>query len=86
MGAHEVDFHINKNYETCAVARNLKEASSIILTYCKENFSDNAYVIDYAKNILFVQDSNNILHGEDDESISLEEEVDEEDKIGRAHV
>ena len=49
MGASEVDFLINKKYETCAIARDLKEASSFILKYCKENFCGNAYVINYAK-------------------------------------
>ena len=71
MGAHEVDFLINKKYETCAVARDLKEISSIILTHCKENFSDNAYVMDYAKNILAAMESTNVLQKEDDKSLSL---------------
>ena len=56
-----MDFLINKKYETCVVTHDLKETSSIILTYCKENFCGNAYVIDYAKNILASMGSTNVL-------------------------
>ena len=71
MGAHEVDFLINKKYETCVVACDIKEISSIILKHCKENFCDNAYVMDYAKNILAAMESTNVLQEEDNKSPSL---------------
>ena len=81
MGAHEVDSIINKKYKTCEVARDLKETSSMLLEQFQETFSDNAYVIKYKEITLAAMKRTNILQEEDDDNISLEEEVcEEEDK------
>ena len=57
----------------------MKGKISIILQLCIEEFSDNAYVIKYKEKTLAAMESTNILKEEDDENISLEEEVYEEE-------
>ena len=79
MGAHEVDLVIRKKNKTCEVARDLKETSSMLLEQFQEDFSDNAYVIKYKEITLAAMERTNIFQEEDDENISLEEEVCEED-------
>ena len=75
MGAHEVDLVIRKKNKTCEEARNLKETSSMLLEQFQEDFSDNAYVIKYKEITLAAMERTNIFPEEDDENISLEEEV-----------
>jgi hypothetical protein len=50
-----------------------------ILQICINEFSDNAYVIKYKEIILAAMESTNILQEEEDENISMEEEVCEEE-------
>jgi hypothetical protein len=47
----------------------------VILLICIDEFSDNAYVIKYKERTLAAMESTNILQEEDDENISMEEEV-----------
>ena len=79
FGAFEVDSFIDEKYETCVVARKHNCSSSRILKHCIENFRDNAYVVDFYKSALSAQESTNILQEGDDENISIQEEVDEEE-------
>jgi hypothetical protein len=50
-----------------------------ILQICINEFSDNSYVIKYKEIILAAMESTNILQEEEDENISMEEEVCEEE-------
>jgi ERCC4-related helicase len=58
----------------------MKGHLDVILQICIHEFSDNAYVINYKERTLDAMESTNILQKEDDENISLEEEVYEEEK------
>ena len=76
VAAHEIDFLIDNFFATSHEARVMKGHIYIILQLCKKEFSDNVYV---KERILASMESTNILQEEDDENISLEEEVCEED-------
>jgi uncharacterized protein related to proFAR isomerase len=80
IGAHELDSLVNKKLETSQVARMMKWHLDVILQICIDEFSDNAYVIKYNERTLAATESANILQEEDDENISMEEEVCEEEK------
>jgi hypothetical protein len=51
-----------------------------ILQICINEFSDNAYVIEYKERTLSCMGSTNLLEDENDENISMEEEVCEKEK------
>jgi ERCC4-related helicase len=57
------------------VARKIKRDLYVILQIFINKFSDNAYVIKYKERTLAAMESTNVLHEEDDENISMEEEV-----------
>jgi hypothetical protein len=79
IAAHELDSLINEKLETSHEARIMKGHISILLQLCIEEFSDNAYVIKYKERTLAAMESTNILQEENDENISFEEEVCEEE-------
>ena len=76
VAAHEIDFLIDNFFATSHEAHVMKGHISILLQLCKKEFSDNVYV---KERILASMESTNILQEEDDENISLEEEVCEEE-------
>ena len=90
VGAHEIDSLLDKFLAISHVAREMKGQVSIILQICKKEFSDNVYVKERilaateSTNILQEEEDKNLSLGmpvqpqEDDENISLEEEVCEE--------
>jgi hypothetical protein len=80
IGAHELDSLINEKIVTSHEARVMKGHLDIILQIYINEFSYNAYVINYKETTLAATESTNILQEEDDENISLEEEVYEEEK------
>ena len=64
-------------HETYPIASQFKDLIAIILDLCINEFDENIYVVDTRKRA--AQERSNILQEEDDENISLEEEVCEED-------
>jgi ERCC4-related helicase len=80
IGAHELDSLINEKVETSKDVRMIKRDIYVILHICINEFSDNAYVIKYTERALAAMKSTNVLQEEDDEKISMEEEVCEEEK------
>jgi hypothetical protein len=54
--------------------------TDIILQICINEFSDNAYVIKYKERTLAAMESTNILQEDNDENMSIKEEVYEEQK------
>jgi hypothetical protein len=75
----ELDSLINKNFETSHEARVMKGHVDAILQICINEFSDNSYVIKYKERTLDAMKSTNILQEEEDENISVEDEVYEEE-------
>jgi hypothetical protein len=72
IGAHELDSLINEKFETSHGAHVMKGHVVLILQICINEFSDNAYVINYKERTLAAMESTNILQEEEDENISLE--------------
>ena len=78
MAAYELNTFIDE-HETCPIASQYKDLIVIILNICRNEFDENIYVIDTTKRA--TQGRSNVLQEEDDENISLEEEIcEEEDK------
>ena len=77
-GAHELDSLINEKFETSHEARVMKGHISIILHMCKNEFSNNPYVIKYKERTLAAMEITNILQEKEDENIILEKENKEE--------
>ena len=76
MAAYELNTFIDQ-HETCPIASQYKDLIVIILNICRNEFDENIYVIDTTKRA--IQERSDVLQEEDDENISLEEEVCEED-------
>ena len=64
VAAHELDSLINENFDTSHEARVMKGHISIILQICIDEFSDNAYVINYNKRNLAAIEGTKILEEE----------------------
>ena len=81
MAASELDTFICE-HETCPVASKFKSSIIGILNYCKTNYIENIYVVEFKERGTAAQERTNILQGEDDEIISLEMpmQIQEEDK------
>ena len=78
MAAYELNIFIDE-HETCPIAAQSKNMVAIFLKICINEFDENIYVVDTRKR--FAQGTTDVLQEEDDENISLEEEVCEaEDK------
>ena len=78
MAAYELYTFIDE-HETCPIASQFKVLIATILDLCIIEFNENIYVVDTRKKA--AQERSNVLQEEDDENISLEEEVcEEEDK------
>ena len=73
MAAYELNIFIEE-HETCPSASQFKFFIDPLLELCTLEFDENIYVIDTTKRA-----RSNVLQEEDDENISLEEEVCEED-------
>ena len=71
----ELQTFIHEN-KSCPIANKFEREIDFILEYCIDNFSQNIYVVEYNE---APQESSIVLQEEDDENISLEEEVCEED-------
>ena len=75
VGTHELDSLINEKFDTSHEARVMKGHISIILQICINEFSDNAYVINYNKRKLADIEGTKVL----------EEEHVVQPKLGDAH-
>ena len=73
MAAYELNTFIDE-HETCPIASECKVSITNLLNICRNNFDENIYVIDTTK-----RSGSNVLQEEDDENMSLEEDVCEED-------
>ena len=76
MGAYELNTFIDE-HETCPIASECKVTITNLLNKCIDEFDENIYVVDTRKR--YAQGISNVLQEEDDENMSLEEEVCEED-------
>ena len=76
MGAYELYTFIDE-HETCPIASHYKVFIANLLEICIREFYENIYVVDTRKR--YAQGISNVLQEEDDENMSLEEEVCEED-------
>jgi hypothetical protein len=70
MEASQLDTFICE-HETFPIASKFKSSIIGILNYCKPNYIENIYVVEFKKRGTASQERINILQGEDDESISL---------------
>jgi hypothetical protein len=68
--AHEIDSIINGKRETSHMTCVMKEHVSILHKLCKENFSDNTYVIKY-NFFLVAMESTNVLHEKDEKTLGF---------------
>ena len=85
MGASEIESFMSKNYETCAVCKDLKDYVSSILNFCIESYSDNPYIIDYKERLINAQECTHNLQEPVEEEIdepesSLDEKEEESDE------
>ena len=65
-------------HETCPIASQFKFFIATLLDLCILEFDENIYVVDTRKRA--AQERSNVLQEEDDENISLEEEICEEEE------
>ena len=73
MADYELYTFIEK-HETCPTASQFKDLIAMILNICINEFDENIYVIDTTNRA-----RSNVLQEEEDENISMEEKVCEED-------